>query len=433
MSREKSYLLVEYSTSNTEQIKNLSTNASPFVNLLTKSSTADDNCKSDEGINKIDAYHYILDTKLWSGIDHVRVYYNTKYQCGKIPLINIYEYDNNSLKLSNINNKKDVDVHSPIVSIDVDNNQVTYLIVPKTVTKPISSISKQLYTITPQEYSTSNIMVWADSHMKNGLLQNHYKKDNPDDNSRRVDAHFNDKIPQPDSDITVIVNSLGSPPPESLPPQFRNVLYCDPNDYISGWTYKYHKDNNTHYVDVVTKCIHYDITSSLEDITPVTCPADGDWPVTNTGRTASKSCPTGYTGTITRVCSDGQWKQPVSNCSAIAEIAYCPAVASTATTLAWPKTEQSKTATQKCPTGYTGTIIRKCNADGTWNTEEKKCTEETILDKLNNIGSISIGGTDIYIWYIVAALVVFVLLLLIVKVKSKKEDPMEKMWKMMGF
>ena len=35
----------------------------------------------------------------------------------------------------------------------------------------------------------------------------------------------------------------------------------------------------------------------------------------------------------------------------------------------WPKTEAGKTASHVCPSGYTGTMSRVCNADGSWNTE----------------------------------------------------------------
>ena len=36
----------------------------------------------------------------------------------------------------------------------------------------------------------------------------------------------------------------------------------------------------------------------------------------------------------------------------------------------WPKTEAGKTASHVCPSGYTGTMSRVCNADGSWNTED---------------------------------------------------------------
>ena len=435
MSSEKSYLLVKYTSSNAEQMSNdLSTNASPYINLLSKSSTADDACNPDEAINDINASQYIFNKKL-NSYDTIHINYNTQYKCNDIPLKTIYEYDNNSYKTYDFSdNVKNVNIHNPIINIDAD--KISYVKIPTTATKVISSASKQIYTITPHEYSSQDAIYYlGDTHVKSGRTMFYEKQS--DGSIKPIDTQFDKKLhlSNPNSDIAVILWNTNSNPSTST---LKDILSCNSGDYITGWSYKYYKDdgdNPLHHVDIITNCIHYDITSSLESIAPVTCPADGDWPVTNTGRTASKSCPTGYAGTVTRVCSDGQWKEPVSNCSKNTEITYCPAVASTATTLAWPKTEQSKTATQKCPSGYTGTVTRVCNADGTWNTEQRKCTEETVFDKLNNLGSISIGGTDIYLWYIIIAFIVFIVLLLIIKVKSKKEDPMEKIWKMrmMGF
>ena len=54
---------------------------------------------------------------------------------------------------------------------------------------------------------------------------------------------------------------------------------------------------------------------------------------------------------------------------------YCPEISSSATALAWPKTESGKTASQSCPTGYTGTITRLCS-NGTWSNEDRtSCTQ----------------------------------------------------------
>ena len=95
------------------------------------------------------------------------------------------------------------------------------------------------------------------------------------------------------------------------------------------------------------------------------CPATDDFTRTIAGQTASKNCPTGYTGSITRKCSEtGVWENIYSNCQQIA----CEAADNFTRTLA------GQTATKNCPTGYTGNQTRYCNEDGKWeNTNSTSC------------------------------------------------------------
>ena len=90
------------------------------------------------------------------------------------------------------------------------------------------------------------------------------------------------------------------------------------------------------------------------------------------------------------MCSDGEWQQPVSHCSADS------------------KPEQSTSKIDKL------------------NDSKPEQPTSSLIDKLNNIGYITINGKDIYIWYILAAMIVFVLLLLIVKVKKNRRQEMTR-------
>ena len=118
--------------------------------------------------------------------------------------------------------------------------------------------------------------------------------------------------------------------------------------------------------------------------TIIYCLADGDWPETEAGKTVSHECPSGYTGTMSRICNaDGSWNtEDVSGCT----LKYCLADGD------WPKTEAGKTAEIPCKDGY-GTVTRVCNADGSWNTENTSdCIKCGTVDK-----DVSAGKTIITI------------------------------------
>lgn len=56
------------------------------------------------------------------------------------------------------------------------------------------------------------------------------------------------------------------------------------------------------------------IQPSSSSSTDIYCLADSDWPKTEAGKTASKLCPSGYTGTMSRVCNaDGSWSEETTN------------------------------------------------------------------------------------------------------------------------
>ena len=97
-----------------------------------------------------------------------------------------------------------------------------------------------------------------------------------------------------------------------------------------------------------------------------TCKASDGFPDTESGKTATKDCPTGSTGSITRKCSDdGAWENPVTNCTQI----------SCKSSDGFPETIGGQTASKSCPTGYTGSVIRKCGSTGVWENAETNCTQ----------------------------------------------------------
>ena len=93
------------------------------------------------------------------------------------------------------------------------------------------------------------------------------------------------------------------------------------------------------------------------------------WPETNAGSSRSASCTGNYVGTMSRVCgSNGQWNNVnTSNCS----IPECSA------NNGFNKTPAGETATKQCPTGYTGEMTRLCKSDGTWSDPSDNCTIKT--------------------------------------------------------
>ena len=113
-----------------------------------------------------------------------------------------------------------------------------------------------------------------------------------------------------------------------------------------------------------------DEVDTCEEILPEYCPADGDWEQTATGQTAELSCSTGYTGSHTRLCNnDGTWQDAVDKCEKIeSSNSNCLADGD------WPATNSGDTSTLACPDGYTGSRTRECK-DGTWQAVNDNCRE----------------------------------------------------------
>lgn len=104
------------------------------------------------------------------------------------------------------------------------------------------------------------------------------------------------------------------------------------------------------------------------------CPSEDGYNETDVGKTIVKTCPSGFTGNITRKCVNtvnqpyGTWEdEDTSGC-----IPQCPENNN------WPQTSADTTAEQVCDSGFTGNKTRKCNSDGVWEDEDTSgCVEDT--------------------------------------------------------
>ena len=184
-------------------------------------------------------------------------------------------------------------------------------------------------------------------------------------------------------------------------PEYYDLLTCEDGDYIAGWSYDITKSGDSDILTINTNCIHYDISSS--DVI-INCPADGDWPETKSQESVELSCPTGYTGTRTRQCMDGQW-QDVND--------HCKKIESTDSGVNSSVNSDNTPASTPANNG-----VSSDNTPASTPTS----SSETLIDKLNNLGSLSIANTTIYIWYIIAVCIFIFVLIIIVKVKNRNND-----------
>ena len=106
---------------------------------------------------------------------------------------------------------------------------------------------------------------------------------------------------------------------------------------------------------------------------PCTCPREVaeevEWPVTQSGETASHACNAGYEGKLTRLCSrDGRWGAVTNRCARL----FCPAVKDR--NVLYPRTPSGEAIDVDCPLPYVGRIERTCRLDGSWGYVEDFCT-----------------------------------------------------------
>jgi len=85
------------------------------------------------------------------------------------------------------------------------------------------------------------------------------------------------------------------------------------------------------------------------------------WPMANSLTEVQGICVKGFIGSPTRECdADGNFGPVNGSCNQ----AYCPA--EYYYYINWPKTMSRNYAYVECPTGWTGTVIRRCDTNGTW-------------------------------------------------------------------
>ena len=92
------------------------------------------------------------------------------------------------------------------------------------------------------------------------------------------------------------------------------------------------------------------------------------WGATLSLETTTVACPTTFSGTVSRACdADGVWQDPdYSACSKL----HCPA--ETVADYAWPETEANTAATLSCAEG-SGTVSRYCDSEGSWTAPVASC------------------------------------------------------------
>lgn len=128
------------------------------------------------------------------------------------------------------------------------------------------------------------------------------------------------------------------------------------------------------------------------------CPSEDGYNETDVGKTIVKTCPSGFTGNITRKCVNtvnqpyGTWEdEDTSGC-----IPQCPENNN------WPQTSADTTAEQVCDSGFTGNKTRKCNSDGVWEDEDTSgCVEDTN-----------------YWWIWIIVVVLFILIFIFMKINT---------------
>ena len=111
------------------------------------------------------------------------------------------------------------------------------------------------------------------------------------------------------------------------------------------------------------------------------------YPDTLANETASVSCPTGFTGSKSRLCSaTGQWETPTGECGRLlclysflvpVSVTQCPE--EDAGGYHWNATDAGQTATLACAEGYSGSLSRVCSAEGEWSEVSGECSKKLSL------------------------------------------------------
>ena len=120
------------------------------------------------------------------------------------------------------------------------------------------------------------------------------------------------------------------------------------------------------------------------------CPADGVWPRTEANKTHTITCGAGMTGSRQRQCkSNGTWGSVTGSC--VADIKYC------STDGVWPRTEANKTHTIACGSGMTGSMQRRCNANGQWESVTGSCTADVKYCEVDGVWPRTTAGSVAHI------------------------------------
>lgn len=382
MEHEKSLILVESTASNIAYINDLQ----PYTDILSSS------CKGYTALNNVNGSNYFYQDTTKQSPRNIYIKYNTQYSCNDIPLNQLNTYNENNLQEVDISDN--INVNNPIISID--NNKVKYFVVPESITK---DNIKYILTKTPYRYRKSYINSYATILQE--VMQDYLPAYMPinDDNPGSLLSAPSVFIPYKttSNNNVMLMTTWLQDHPHNI--KYYDLLSCEDDDYIAGWSYDITKSGDSDILTINTNCIHYDISSS--DVI-VNCPADGDWPETKSQESIELTCPTGYTGTRTRKCMDGQWQDVNDLCKKIESM--------------------NDSSANNDGTSANSDVSNNANNDNTTanNTiSNSTSNSETLIDKLNNLGSLSIANTTIYIWYIIVVCILIFILIIIVKVKNR--------------
>lgn len=383
MEHEKSLILVESTTSSIAYINDIH----PYTDILESS------CSGYTALNTLNGSNYFYQDTTKQSPRNIYIKYNTQYTCNDIPLNQLNTYTENNIQ--EIDTSDNINVNNPIIS--VDNNKVKYFVVPESITK-----DNIKYTINKTPYKYMKSYINSDATMLQKVMEDYLPayipSDYNPDSLLSVPSLF---IPYKTTynNIVMLMTTWLQEHPHN--PKYYDLLYCSDGDYIAGWSYDITKSGDSDILTINTNCIHYDISSS--DVI-INCPADGDWPETKSQESVELSCPTGYTGTRTRQCMDGQW-QDVND--------LCKKIESTDSGVNSSVSSDNTPASTPANNG-----VSSDNTPASTPTS----SSETLIDKLNNLGSLSIANTTIYIWYIIAVCIFIFVLIIIVKVKNRNSD-----------
>lgn len=364
MEHEKSLILVESTTSSIAYINDIH----PYTDILTSS------CSGYTALNTLNGSNYFYQDTTKQSPRNIYIKYNTQYTCNDIPLHQLNTYTENNLQEIDISDN--INVNNPIIS--VDNNKVKYFIVPESITN-----NNIKYTINKTPYKYMKQYSKYDSQLQYDTIIV-FRPNNS--NTTRLGPRMSAQYKTTSNNNLILLSTSRFDPNV---PEYYDLLYCSDGDYIAGWSYDITKNGDSDILTINTNCIHYDISSS--DVI-INCPAYGDWPETKSQESVELSCPTGYTGTRTRQCMDGQWQDVNDHCKKI-------------------ESTDSGVSSNNIPTSNDNTP-----------TSTPTNSNETLIDKLNNLGSLSIANTTIYIWYIIAVCIFIFVLIIIVKVKNRNSD-----------
>ena len=388
MEHEKSLILVESTTSSIAYINDIH----PYTDILESS------CSGYTALNTLNGSNYLYQDTITPSPRNIYIKYNTQYTCNDIPLNQLNTYTENNIQ--EIDTSDNINVNNPIIS--VDNNKVKYFVVPESITN-----DNIKYTInkTPYRYRKSYINSYVTALQKSGgepdTLPGYEPINYNQDSLKSLPLRF---IPYKTTSNNILLLMTTQLREHPYSPEYYDLLSCEDGDYIAGWSYDITKSGDSDILTINTNCIHYDISSS--DVI-INCPADSDWPETKSQESVELSCPTGYTGTRTRQCMDGQWQDVNDHCKKI------------------ESTDSSVSTSANSGNSSTNNGVSSDNTPASNDntpTSTPTSSNETLIDKLNNLGSLSIANTTIYIWYIIAVCIFIFVLIIIVKVKNRNSD-----------